>query len=89
VKIERDYLSLYRLLFGRLAARSKSFTVEEAVTIAKSWFHGRNRRSLVASGSADIIDNTDGAGYIDLKWFLLNAPWVDVIITTRSSRARG
>jgi hypothetical protein len=81
--IERDYLSMYRRLFSRLPPRSKSFTVQEAETMAKSWFHSRIGRPLVVLDSIDIIDNTDDAWYIDLKWLLPDALRVDFIITTR------
>ena len=86
--IERDYLSMYRLLSGRAAGRLDSPTIEEAVIMVKSWFHSRSGRSLVIFDSADAIDNADDASYIDLEYFLPDAPSVDVIITTRSSRAQ-
>jgi len=41
----------------------------------------------VVLDSADTIDNADDASYIDLEYFLPDAPSVDHIITTRSSRA--
>jgi len=85
--IERDYLSIYRILFGRLAGR-ESLTVEEVVVMVKNWFHGQSGRSLVIFDSADTIDDADDASYIDLQYFLPDAPSVDVIITTRSSRAQ-
>jgi NB-ARC domain len=85
--IERDYLSMYRLLFGSSSAGLKSATVEEAVMMVKSWFHGKSGHSLVILDSADTIDKADDASYVDLEYFLPDAPSVDVIITTRSSRA--
>ena len=45
-------------------------------------------RSLVILDGADTIDDADNASYIDLEYFLPDAPSVDVIITTRSSRAQ-
>jgi tetratricopeptide (TPR) repeat protein len=86
--IERDYLSVYQLLFSHLSAGSESPTVAKAVAMVKSWFHGRNGRSLVIFDSPDTIDNADDTSYIDLDYFLPDAPCVDVIITTRSSRAQ-
>jgi hypothetical protein len=56
--IKRDHLSMYQLLFGRLSPDSESPTVEEAVIMVKSWFHGRSRRSLVIFDSANTIDKT-------------------------------
>jgi hypothetical protein len=70
------------------SAGSESPTVAEAVTMVKSWFHGRSGRSLVIFDSADTIDNADDASYVDLNYFLPDAPCVDVIIMTRSSRAQ-
>ena len=50
--VERDYLSMYRLLFGRLSAGSELPTVAEAVTMVKSWIHDRSGRSLVIFNGA-------------------------------------
>src|ERR1700722_18329799 len=44
--------------------------------------------SLAIFDSADTIDNADDASYIDLNYFLPDAPCVDATITTRSSRAQ-
>jgi tetratricopeptide (TPR) repeat protein len=86
--IERDYLLMYRLFFGGLLAGSKPPTVEEVVMMVKSWFHGKSGRSLVIFDSADTIDEPGDASYVDLQYFLPDAPSVDVIITTRSSQAQ-
>jgi tetratricopeptide (TPR) repeat protein len=86
--LERDYLSIYRLLFSRLSAGSELPTVSEAVTMVKSWFHGQSGRSLLIFDNAHTIDNPYDISYIDLNYFLPDAPCVDAIITTRSSRAQ-
>ena len=86
--IERDYLTIYRLLFSRLSAGSELPTVEEAVPMVKSWFYGQSGRFLVIFDSADTIDDADEISYIDLNYFIPNAPCVDVVITTRSSQAQ-
>lgn len=83
--IERDYLSMCRLLFGGWLAGLKSPTVEEAVMMVKSWFHGKSGRSLMMVDSADSINEVDDASYVDLAYFHADALAVDVIITTRSS----
>jgi hypothetical protein len=57
--------------------------------MAKSWFYGRSGRLLVVFDRADSIDDADDASYVDLNYFLPDALGVDVIITTRSSRAQG
>jgi tetratricopeptide (TPR) repeat protein len=82
--IERDYIQIYRLLFGRAAPE----TIEDAVPAVKSWFHRQTERLLVVLDSADTIDNADDTSYIDLGYFLPDAASVDNIITTRSSRAQ-
>jgi hypothetical protein len=42
----------------------------------------------VVLDSADTINNADDASFIDLEYFLPDVPLVDVVITTRSSRAQ-
>jgi hypothetical protein len=75
--IEQDYLSMYRLLCARVS-----------MAMVKSWFHGQSARFLVILDSADTIDHADEASYINLNYFIPDAPSVDVIVTTRSSRAQ-
>ncbi|KAK3176975.1 hypothetical protein OEA41_008301 [Lepraria neglecta] len=88
--IERDYIQIYRLLYGRpLGAGQEMVKVEDAVPAVKRWFHGREGRWLVVLDSADIIDNDQDKSYIDLEYFLPDAPRVHIIITSRSSTARG
>ena len=58
---------MYRFLFGRPLAGLELPTVEEAVTMVKSWFHGQSR-FLVIFDSADTIDDADEASYIDLNY---------------------
>ena len=43
--IERDYIQIYRLLFGRAA--SESIKLEDAVPAVKTWFHPQNGLSLL------------------------------------------
>ena len=62
--------------------------MEDVVPAVKSWLHTQIGRSLVVFDSADAIDESDDASYIDLNYFLPDAPSVDIIITTRSARAR-
>lgn len=49
----------------------------------KRWSHGRTVRPLVVLDSADAIDDGDDESYINLEFFLPDAPTADVIITTR------
>jgi tetratricopeptide (TPR) repeat protein len=86
--IERDYIQIYRLLFGRLATGAGSVKLEDAVPAVKSWFYRLTGRSLVVLDSADTIDDADDSSYINLEYFLPDAPLVDAVVTTRSSRAR-
>jgi tetratricopeptide (TPR) repeat protein len=62
--------------------------MEDVVPAVKSWLCTQIGRSLVVFDSADAIDESDDTSYIDLNYFLPDAPSVDIIITTRSARAR-
>lgn len=62
--------------------------LEDAVPAVKSWFYRQCGWSLLVLDSADSIDNADDLLYIDLEYFLPDASLVDVVVTTRSSRAR-
>ena len=87
--IKRDYIQIYRLLYGRsLGTGQEIIKVENAVPAVKSWFHGREGRWLVVLDSADTIDNPQDQSYIDLEYFIPDAPGVHVIITSRSSTAK-
>lgn len=77
--IERDYIQIYQLLFGGLAMGGGA---------VKSWFHRQSGRLLLMLDSADSIDDADDSSYVNLEYFLPDAPLVDVVITARSSRAR-
>jgi hypothetical protein len=86
--IERGYLQIYQLLFDPTSVtRLDAVNVEDAVVAVKRWFHGQTERSLVVLDSADTIDDNGGGGddesYLNLRFFLPDAPTVDVIITTR------
>ena len=87
--IERDYIQIYRLLYGRLLSAGQDIVkVEDAVPVVKSWFHGREGRWLVVLDSADTIDNPQDQSYIDLDYFIPDAPGVHVVITSRSATAK-
>ena len=87
--IERDYLQIHRLLFDYPSGSAQSTVkIEDAVPAVKSWFHGRKGRWLVVLDSADSIDNEQDPSHIDLTYFLPDAPGVDVVITSRSWRAK-
>jgi len=86
--IERDYIQIYRLLFGCMASDDESVKLEDAVTAVKNWFHQRRDSILLVFDGADTINDVDDASYIDLTSFLSNGATVDTIITTRSSRAQ-
>ena len=61
--------------------------LEDAVLRFRNWFHEQAGRSLVIFESADNIDDSNNPSYVDLNSLLPDAPNVDVIVTTRSSRA--
>lgn len=62
--------------------------MEDAVAAVKRWFHGREGRWLVILDSADTIDDDQQKSYIDLDYFIPNAPGVHIIITSRSLIAK-
>ncbi|KAK3169846.1 hypothetical protein OEA41_009230 [Lepraria neglecta] len=87
--IERDYIQIYRFLYGRqMDTGPRMVKVEDTVPMVKRWFHGREGRWLVVLDSADTIDNDRDKSYIDLEYFMPDAPGVHVIITSRSSTAK-
>jgi tetratricopeptide (TPR) repeat protein len=86
--IERDYVQVYRQLFGPVVRGREGLSMEDVVPAVKSWLCTQIGRSLVVFDSADAIDESDDTSYIDLNYFLPDAPSVDIIITTRSARAR-
>ena len=87
--IERDYVQIYRLLSDRqMNAGDEIVKVEDAVAAVKRWFHGREGRWLVILDSADTIDDDQQTSYIDLDYFMPDAPGVHVVITSRSSTAK-
>ena len=86
--IERDYLQLYRQLFrGGAEAGQDMVKLEDVVLAVKNYFRSQTGRYLVVLDSADSIDNEQDESYIDLIFFIPDAPNVDVIITTRSAKA--
>jgi len=86
--IERDYLQIHRLLFNpTLLTRPDALSVEDAVVAVKRWFYGQKERSLVVFDSLDALDDNYEESYLNLGFFLPDAPTVDIIITTRHARA--
>jgi tetratricopeptide (TPR) repeat protein len=86
--IDRDFLQIYKLLYGLRALEGQEMIKpEDAVLAVKSWFQRRSGRWLVVFDSADAIDDEEDKSYIDLRYFLPDAPSVTVIITTRSAIA--
>ena len=86
--IERDYLQIHKLLFDpKSVINPDAVSVEDAVVAVKRWLHGLTERSLVVLDGADAIDDSGGGdddeSYLNLRFFLPDAPTVDVIITTR------
>ena len=87
--IERDYVQIYRILSGRqMNTGDEMVKVEDAIAAVKRWFHGREGRWLVVLDSADTIDDDQQTSYIDLDYFMPDAPGVHVVITSRSSTAK-
>ena len=87
--IQRDYLQIYRLLYGRpLGVGQEMVKVEDAVPAVKQWFHSHEGRWLIVLDSVDTIDNDQDTSYINLEYFLPDAPGVYIVITSRSSTAK-
>jgi hypothetical protein len=87
--IEWDYLQIYRRLYeDRTATSQDRFKIEDAVPAVKGSFHGREGVWLVVLDSADAIDHDQDDSYIDLQFFVPDAPRVDVVITSRSVNAK-
>lgn len=87
--IARDYIQIYRLLYGRQPdTGSEIVKVEDAVPAVKQWFQNRQGRWLLVLDSADTIDNEEDESYIDLGYFIPNVPGLHVVITSRSSTAK-
>ena len=87
--IERDYIQIYRLLYGRpLGVGQEMVKAEDTVPAVKHWFHSHEGRWLVVLDSADTIDNDQDKSYINLEYFLPDAPGVHIVITSRSSTAK-
>ena len=88
--IERDYVQIYQILYGRQTDKGQEVVrVEDAVPAVKRWFHSHKGRWLVVLDSADTIDNNRDKSYIDLAYFMPDTPGVHVVITSRSSTAKG
>ncbi|KAL1641603.1 hypothetical protein SLS61_010027 [Didymella pomorum] len=91
--LERDFVRLYQTLFGLHtsagAETATAISVEDAVTGVKSWFAGQQGRQLMVFDGADTIEDGVADGYIDIKHFLPSAASLAVIITSRSSTAKG
>jgi NB-ARC domain len=87
--IERDYVQIYRLLYNRpIGAGQEMLKVEDAVPAVKSWFHGREGQWLVVLDSADTINHDHDRSYLNLEYFIPDAPGLHVIVTSRSSTVK-
>ncbi|XP_014552000.1 hypothetical protein COCVIDRAFT_41753 [Bipolaris victoriae FI3] len=91
--LERDFVRLYQTLLvlhtPAGAYLETTISVEHAVTGVKSWFARQQGRWLMVFDGADTIEDAEVDGYIDIRHFIPSASSLDVIITTRSSRASG
>ncbi|KAL9591408.1 MAG: hypothetical protein Q9179_007754, partial [Wetmoreana sp. 5 TL-2023] len=84
--IERDYIQIYRLLYGCQKDTGQEIVkVEDAVPAVKRWFQRRKGQWLLVLDSADTIDNKQHDSYIDLDYFMPDTPGLHVIVTSRSS----
>jgi tetratricopeptide (TPR) repeat protein len=84
--LERDIIHLHRTLFGLAAvAGSEIVEVENALTMMKSWFSGRQGPWLMVFDGADAIEDEKASGYIDIRHFIPDVASLHVVITSRSS----
>ena len=58
------------------------------MSAVKSRFYAREGRWLIVLDSADSIDDDRDRSYIDLRYFMPDAPRVSIIITSRSFTAQ-
>ncbi|KAI9857163.1 MAG: Kinesin light chain 3 [Vezdaea acicularis] len=87
--IERDYVGIYRRLFNAYTIKETDLPkVEDIILAVKSWFHRKDGRWLFIFDSADAISEEEDEHSFDIMQYLLDAPKVQTIITTRSSIAK-
>ncbi|KAJ9663362.1 hypothetical protein H2198_000879 [Neophaeococcomyces mojaviensis] len=87
--IERDYVQIYKQLYPSLSSSNATMPVEDAITGVNSWLQGQDKRCLWVMDSADEVEDDTSELYVDLNHYLPNAPQLDRIVTTRSSRVQG
>ncbi|PVH90208.1 hypothetical protein DM02DRAFT_636994, partial [Periconia macrospinosa] len=86
--LERDFVNLYRMLFGlATAAGTETINIDDAVTGVKSWFSGRQGPWLMVFDGADAIDDSKANDFVDIKHFIPDVASLRVIVTSRSSAA--
>jgi hypothetical protein len=87
--LERDFVSLYRTLYGiQMAVGEETVSVKSAVIGIKNWFCRREGPWPMVLDGADSIENQEASGYIDIKRFIPNVAGLHVIITSRSRTAK-
>ncbi|KAI8930733.1 hypothetical protein NX059_012341 [Plenodomus lindquistii] len=87
--LKRDYINLYQTLFvGVHNVTSQKPSMESAILAVKGWLSERQGPWLFVLDGADLIDDEAAEGYVPIRQFILNAPSLYVIITTRSGIAR-
>ena len=86
VAVERDFMQIYQLLYEvRDAAGLQPTRAEDAVPAVKRCFYGRQKRWLFVFDSADDVEPERDPASVDLRYFLADDPFVDVIVTTRNT----
>jgi hypothetical protein len=88
--LDRDLVNLYQTLYGvQMMAGTETISVESAVVGVKSWFSGQRGPWLMVFDGADTIENKEASEYIDIKHFIPDVASLHIIITSRSSTAKG
>ena len=85
IRLEADYKQIRNLLHS---SKRTDIGLDTCVVEIKQWCHHKRGRWLFVFDSADDIDDTQSAAYIDLRRVVVDTPSADVIITTRSQSAQ-
>lgn len=85
IRLEADYKQIRNLLHS---SKRTDIELDTCVVEVKQWCHHKRGRWLFVFDSADDIDDTQSAAYIDLRRVVVDTPSADVIITTRSQSAQ-
>lgn len=87
--VQRDYIQIHKQLFPNTLGDSVTVSLNNAIADVKNWLQNQQKRCLWVMDSADEVEDESSEQYMDLNHYLPEAPQLDRIITTRSSRVQG